>query len=77
MTHNRQPLRRLARRTGWAFPILGLLTAMSMTTGGRAKPVAADDLTELLGALIENAALHAWHRVRVAGGMANATADGG
>lgn len=34
-------------------------------------PVAADDLTELLGALTENAALHARHRVRVAGGMAN------
>lgn len=34
-------------------------------------PVAADDLTELLGALIENAARHARHRVRVAGGMAS------
>jgi signal transduction histidine kinase len=32
-------------------------------------PVAGDDLTELLGALIENAARHARHRVRVSGGM--------
>lgn len=33
-------------------------------------PVALDDLTELLGALIENATLHARHRVRVSGNMA-------
>jgi signal transduction histidine kinase len=32
-------------------------------------PVAGEDLTELLGALIENAARHARHRVRVRGGM--------
>ncbi|HWL46998.1 MAG TPA: HAMP domain-containing sensor histidine kinase, partial [Sphingomonadaceae bacterium] len=32
-------------------------------------PVAGDDLTELLGALIENAARHARHQVRVSGGM--------
>jgi len=32
-------------------------------------PVAGDDLTELLGALIENAARHARHRVRVSGGV--------
>jgi signal transduction histidine kinase len=32
-------------------------------------PVAGDDLTELLGALIENAAAHARRRVRVCGGM--------
>lgn len=30
-------------------------------------PIAADDLTELLGALIENAARHSRHRVRVSG----------
>jgi signal transduction histidine kinase len=33
-------------------------------------PVASEDLTELLGALIENAARHARYRVRVRGGMA-------
>jgi len=32
-------------------------------------PVAAEHLTELLGALIENAARHGRHRVRVCGGM--------
>jgi signal transduction histidine kinase len=32
-------------------------------------PVASEDLTELLGALIENAARHARQRVRVTGGM--------
>lgn len=32
-------------------------------------PVAGDDLTELLGALIENAARHARHRIHVSGSM--------
>lgn len=36
-------------------------------------PVAGDDLTELLGALIENAARHARHRVRVHGAMDDGT----
>lgn len=36
-------------------------------------PVAGDDLTELLGALIENAARHARHRVRVHGAMEDGT----
>ncbi|MCC7267310.1 MAG: HAMP domain-containing histidine kinase [Caulobacteraceae bacterium] len=35
-----------------------------------AVPVAGEDLTELLGALVENAARHARHRVRIRGGMA-------
>lgn len=37
MTQNRHtPLRRLARRTGWAFPAFALLAAMSVTTGAQA-----------------------------------------
>lgn len=37
MTHDAHTLpRRLVRRTAWTFPLLGLLTAMSMATGAQA-----------------------------------------